>query len=275
MSTSAFLGGSRQGIQELSQRNLTSCLFTSMYHDNQMNPAIEFCREIHQNWDLFVQTQHDNNPNIPIISWASDRFLACEPKQLQHKLFAQQMQSLQAQLLNTSSPSDKLRLHSCSGTGAAAFLRVPASYPGCFFTNQEFIIAIKIRIKAPLQLLLPSTCICGSSLDDFGDHLFKCRIGGEWDHRHSVLVHLMASIFRSVQLPVQHEVPLQNLGPLRELDTTGTGRMDLIITYSDLPPTLADVTVTHPSSSQLLCILPRKLKQGNTQDIWQQQEQCS
>ena len=96
-----------------------------------------------------MQTQHDNNPNIPIISWASDRFLACEPKQLQHKFFAQQMQSLHAQLLNTSSPSDKLRLHSCSGTGAAAFLRVPASYPGCFFTNQEFIIAIKIRIKAP------------------------------------------------------------------------------------------------------------------------------
>ena len=61
----------------------------------------------------------------------------------------------------------------------------------------------------------------------------------------------MASIFRSVKLPVQHEVPLQNLGPLRELDTTGTGRMDLIITYSDLPPTLADVTVTHPSPSRL------------------------
>ena len=27
--------------------------------------------------------------------------------------------------------------------------------------------------------------------------------------------------------------------------------MDLIITYSDLPPTLADVTVTHPSPSRL------------------------
>ena len=61
----------------------------------------------------------------------------------------------------------------------------------------------------------------------------------------------MASIFRSVQQPVQHEVPLQNLGPLCELDTTGTERMDLIITYSCLPPTLADVTVAHPSPSHL------------------------
>ena len=88
----------------------------------------------------------------------------------------------------------------------------------------------------------------------------------------------MASIFRSVQLPVQHKVPLQNIGPLHELDTTGTGRMDLIITYSDLPPTLADVLLVDFHCQVLHkcilpCILPRKLKQGNTQGIWQQQEQ--
>ena len=125
---------------------------------------------------------------------------------------------------------------------------------GCSFLNSSCFISgmflyqsgvyhhDKIRIKAPLQLLLPSTCICGSSLDDFGDHLFKCRIGGEWDHRHSVLVHLMASIFRSVQLPLQHKLPLQNLGPLCKLDTTGTGRME-IVTYSDFPPTFAQADV--------------------------------
>ena len=80
---------------------------------------------------------------------------------------------------------------------SAAFLRVPNSYPGCLFTNQELIIVIKIRVKAPLQLILPSTCMCSSSLDDFGSHLFKCRIGGEWDHRNSVFVHLMASMWIS------------------------------------------------------------------------------
>ena len=61
--------------------------------------------------------------------------------------------------------------------------------------------------------------------------------------------------------------------------------MDLIITYSDLPPTLADVTVTHPSPSRLpmssasqmytplYFANSRKQRQGNTQGIWQ--EQCT
>ena len=73
-----------------------------------------------------------------------------------------------------------------------------------FFTNQDVIIATKIRVFAPLQLLLSSTGTCSSSLYDFGNHLFKCKIGGEWHHQNSVLVHLMASICTSVQLPVQH-----------------------------------------------------------------------
>ena len=77
-----------------------------------------------------------------------------------------------------------------------------------------------------------------------------------------------------------------NFCPLRELDTIGTGRMDLIITYSGLPPNL-----TRCTSSQILllatfhcqvlhkCILPcifansRKQRSGNTQGIWQ--EQCT
>lgn len=57
----------------------------------------------------------------------------------------------------------------------------------------------------------------------------------------------MLYIHRSVQLTVQQEVPLANLGPLRSLDRTGTGRMDLVISSSDYPTLLADVTVTHPS----------------------------
>ena len=102
--------------------------------------------------------------------------------------------------------SDKLRLHSCSGTGVCSFLKSSHFISRMFVSNQEFIIAIKIRVKAPLQLILPSTCTCSSSLDDFGSQLFKCRIGGEWDRRNSVFVHLIASICTSVhvQLPVQH-----------------------------------------------------------------------
>ena len=89
--------------------------------------------------------------------------------------------------------------------------------------NAEFKIAVKIRINAPLHFLSPSQCICGDNLDDFGFHLFKCRIGGEWDARHSSLVHCIASIIRSTEIAVQHKVPLANLGPLQSIDRNGTG----------------------------------------------------
>ena len=89
--------------------------------------------------------------------------------------------------------------------------------------------------------------MCGHPLDDYGDHLFKCRIGGEWYQRHLSIVHVVSDIIRSTGLIVQQEVPLQNIGPLRSVDTRGDGRVDIVITSSDFQTTLADVTITHPS----------------------------
>jgi hypothetical protein len=63
------------------------------------------------------------------------------------------------------------------------------------------------------------------------------------------MVHTIASILRSVQLAVQHEVPFEDLGPLSALNGSGSGRMDLVVTSSDLQTLLADVTITHPSPS--------------------------
>ena len=68
------------------------------------------------------------------------------------------------------------------------------------------------------------------------------------------MVHLIASIIRSVQLTAQHEVALSNLGPLRSLDRDGNGRMDLVVTHSDSQTLLADVTITHPHPSNTASI---------------------
>ena len=77
-----------------------------------------------------------------------------------------------------------------------------------------------------------------------------------------------------------------NFYPLRELDTIESGSMDLIITYSGLPPQPYPMhQFTNPppshlplsSSSQMYTPLyfanSRKQRQGNTQSIWQ--EQCT
>ena len=153
-------------------------------------------------------------------------------------------------LLDNANQTDKIRLLSCSATGSAAFLRAPAFIQGLHFSNEEFTIAIKVRIDASLNLYCPPRCICGVNLEDRADYLFKCRIGLEWEQSHSAIVHCVASIMRSAYLIVQHEVPLITLGPFRDLASSGSGRMDLTITSGDLTPTLADVTVTHPLISQ-------------------------
>ena len=59
----------------------------------------------------------------------------------------------------------------------------------------------------------------------------------------------MASVLKSVNYVVQHEVPLSSLGPLRDLDISGDGRMDLVVTSGDSSPILADGTVIHPIPS--------------------------
>ena len=65
-------------------------------------------------------------------------------------------------------------------------------------------------------------------------------------HAHAIGWHLFAPLPRIITL--FSTCVSVNFYPLRELDTIGTGRMDLSITYIGLPPTLPDAPV-HKSFS--------------------------
>jgi hypothetical protein len=249
MAPAAFLGSARQSLSELSSRNLIDAGLDSLLINNQLNPDIPWVLNLQQNWEIYAQNLSPSHTSPPVPQWSSNAFLSLQSSHLQHKLFHDLVKAAQATLINSVSPQDQIRIASCSATGAGAFIRATAHSQGALFSNQEFQVAIKLRLRAPLLLMCPSHCICGELLDDFGDHLLKCRIGGEWNYRHSAIVHLIASLCRSVQLTTQHEVPLQTLGPLSSLDPSGNGRMDLVVTSCDSPSFLADVTITHPSPS--------------------------
>ena len=66
-------------------------------------------------------------------------------------------------------------------------------------------------------------------------------------HAHAIGWHLFAPLPRIIAL--FSTCVSVNFYPLRELDTIGSGRMDLIITYSGLPPNL-----TRCTSSQILLL---------------------
>ena len=248
MGAPAFIGSSRQVLHELNSRGITTNILRSVFADNHLNMDLQWVQDLRSMWNQYRDQIYPGPLSFP--EWSSSNFMNLVPQNLQHRLFNEYTEGEWKRLFDNSNTVSKIRLNSCSAIGSAAFLRAPAHIPGCFFNNEEFAIAVKIRINVRLNLLCPATCICGSDLDDFGDHLFKCRVGSEWEQRHSSLVHITASLLRSVSFEVQHEVPLSSLGPFRDLDTSGNGRMDLTITSGDLAPILADVTITHPIISQ-------------------------
>ena len=253
MGAPAFIGSSRQVLQELNSRGITTNILRSVFADNHLNMDLQWVQDLRSMWNQYRDQIYPGPSSFP--EWSSSNFMNLVPQNLQHRLSNEYAEGEWKRLFDNSNTASKIRLNSCSAIGSAAFLRAPAHIPGCFFNNEEFAIAVKIRVNARLNLLCPATCICGSDLDDFGDHLFKCRVGSEWEQRHSSLVHITASLLRSVNFEVQHEVPLSSFGLFRDLDTSGNGRMDLTITSGDLAPILADVTITHPIISQSSSVL--------------------
>ena len=249
MAPAAFIGSARQAISELSSREIFTTTLSGVFVNQELNPRLPWTTDLIQHWNQFALSIQDSQSSTLPTSWSSDTFMALQPKRLQHCLFQQVVKASQMNLLRNSQPLDKIRIRSCSGVGSAAFLRAPYNTPGLKFTNEEFKIALKLRIKAHLYLACPPRCLCGQNIDDFGSHFFKCRIGGEWEHRHNSLVQLFASIIKSANLTVQKEVPLINLGPLASCSNNPNGRMDLSVTSSDSTSFLADVTVTHPAPS--------------------------
>ena len=231
-------------MRTFTERNNRHVLHMIFQHQ-QLDATIPWCSQLQQNWETYADSIVNSNPSQAVEPWSSNMFLSLQPQHLQIILFENSMKALQHQLVQGSSPQDRIRIQSCAATGGGAFLRAPATLQGAHFSNLEFQLAVKLRIAAPLNLLCPSTCICGSNLDNYGHHLMKCRIGNEWHQRHSSMVHLIASIMKS-EYTVQHEVSLLNLGPLRSLNREGSGVMDLVVTSSDSQTLLADVTITHP-----------------------------
>ena len=140
---------------------------------------------------------------------------------------------------------------------------MPESLNGCSMSNQEFEIAVKLRLGCKVHPNLPDICSCGTALDPLGDHLLKCRQGNEWGTRHTAINQVMASIIRSSQLPVSTEIVWATLTSPPPGYQPPQGRMDLVVTDSDFSTILADVTITHPNPSDNQPILQSMLQPVN------------
>ena len=57
---------------------------------------------------------------------------------------------------------------SAAGHGASAFLHTSESLQGCSLSNQEFEIAVKLRLGSKIYANLSETCVCGHAIDTGG-----------------------------------------------------------------------------------------------------------
>ena len=140
--------------------------------------------------------------------WSHQAFLALAQLHTKNKLQQVYSNSQLLQLLSLVDQRKAIKITSAAGTGAAAFLHAPEMIPGCALSNQEFELAVKLRLGAPIHHNLPETCICGQHIDQFGDHLLKCKRGNEFDTRHTAINQCVSALVRATNLPVSNEILL-------------------------------------------------------------------
>ena len=95
-----------------------------------------------------------------------------------------------ANLKESRSLQDNARLNTVSSIYAAAWLRaIPNPKLGLATASHEFVIAVKLWLEIPIfpDFSKAIRCMCGHTIDSFGDHLLGCGHGSLRSRRHNAL----------------------------------------------------------------------------------------
>ena len=98
--------------------------------------------------------------------------------------------SIFANLKESHSLRDNACLNTVSLIHAAAWLlAIPNSKLGLAMALHEFVIAVKLWLGIPISPDFPKAilCMCGHTIDSFGDHLLGCGHGSLRSRRHNAL----------------------------------------------------------------------------------------
>ena len=92
---------------------------------------------------------------------------------------------------------DTIAIEESSGPGAGAWLQFPRAPHHCF-TDEEYVVAIRLRIALPVfaqgvgtHLVCRhtghETGVCGTTMDEYGTHSLCCKRGGHVVRRHNAI----------------------------------------------------------------------------------------
>lgn len=101
---------------------------------------------------------------------------------------------------------DKARLLSNSVCHTGAWLQViPSPQLGTYLSNDEFRIAMSLRLGTPI--VQAHTCICGEKVDQFGRHGLSCSKAKGTRIRHASANNIFQRALRSAEVPAILEPP--------------------------------------------------------------------
>ena len=146
--------------------------------------------------------------------------------QRQRHLSRRRAEAARARLLGTLRPAARARLRGCGGPGAGAWLLAAPSSTATRFTDLEFRVCSRLRLRVPLGLggqadrcrnqrsgdpaeeVPPGDAgrECLKHLDADGFHALTCRVGGLVIRRHNTLRDVFAWIGRVAGYVVSTEV---------------------------------------------------------------------
>uniref|UniRef100_A0A0G4HD04 Uncharacterized protein n=1 Tax=Chromera velia CCMP2878 TaxID=1169474 RepID=A0A0G4HD04_9ALVE len=151
--------------------------------------------------------------------------------------------------------SERIRLHSYSGNGAAAsaWLSAIPSSGWLRFPPAVYRVALHIRLGLPIpEIRRAGLCVCGSLLNPRGHHAQKCPNRGGVHWQHEQIKGAFTQILRGLRhTHVLEETTFGHLGVTTDsrLTEERNKRVNLFASLSNGDTLLANVSVTFPISS--------------------------
>ena len=114
------------------------------------------------------------------------------------------------QLLQSKSGKDKASFMAGLNRNANSWLNLSMKRGyGEKFTNAEFRVIAKRKLRAELSLMNEDCMECGEKLDKFGDNAIICKYGTGLIHRHDLLVLTISGLLK--QANIKHDIELRHL----------------------------------------------------------------
>lgn len=225
---------------------------------------------------VYLDQAGEVSKEAPARSWAWDNGAPALAQRQRH-LSRRRAENARTRLLRSLPPAARARLRSCGGAGAGAWLLAAPTATATRFTDLEFKVCSRLRLRAslsqgaqgdrcrnqrsgsPTEEDAPGTAgaECRQALDADGFHALTCKVGGLVIRRHHAIRDVFAWIGRAagfVSATEVHEPAWTRAWTnARGEVVVEQARLDCRFSGPPADPLVyGDVVVTHPESSAWL-----------------------